>query len=276
MKINITKIKDLSIESILKSKAKTKKTRNNKIIINKKNLTNKKLLEEMDKQEKIDYNKLNYFEAIKIDKRNIFNMFFSLFMMKIKTIDILFFRDEYSYFSLSFSFYLFEILIDITINSLLFSDDIISQKYFNNGELLLITTNLLSIISNIISFIILFFTEKLINQNLIFEKINKEIKSNVNYLRLFIKISRFLQLKIIIFYFILFNIGLFCTYYLFVFCATYKKIQKNLLTNYIVGSLWSFGLTAFICLVVAITRKIAIIGQIKKLFIISKYIDDMF
>ena len=135
---------------------------------------------------------------------------------------------------------------------------------------------MLSVASNVISFIILLFTEKLINQNLIFEKINKEIKSNVNYLRIFIKISCFLKLKIIVFYFILFIIGLFCTYYLFIFCAIYMKSQKDLTTNYIIGSLWSFGFTVFTCLVATVTRKIALKKGIKKLFIISQYINDTF
>ena len=274
MKINVLNRENITIKTILKTKIKSNNICNHKMIKKVNSFTEKKLSEKID--EHIDYNELNYFEAVKKDKRNIFKMFLSIFLVKIKTIEILFFRDEYSYFSLSFSFYLFEILLDITINSLLFSDDVISQKYFNNGELLLITTNMLSIASNVISYIILLFTEKLINQNLIFEKINKEIKSDYNYLKIFIKISCFLKLKIIVFYFTLFNIGLFCTYYLFIFCAIYKKIQKDLTTNYIVGTLWSFGFTVFTCLVVTITRKIAIKKRIKKLFIISKYIDDTF
>ena len=227
-------------------------------------------------KEVINYNELHYFEAVEKDKRNIFQIFLSLFYMKIKTIKILFFRDEYSYFSLTFSLYLFEILLDITINSLLFSDDVISQKYYNNGELLLITSNILSIMSNIISFIVLLFAEKLIDQNLIFEKINEEIKNKDNYYKIFLKISWFLKLKTIVFYFFLFFIGLFCTYYLFIFCSIYKSIQKNLAINYIIGTLWSFGFSIFICILVTITKKIAIKKRIKKLYLISKFIDDKF
>ena len=224
----------------------------------------------------INYNELQYFEAVEKDKRNIFQIFLSLFYMKLKTIKILFFRDEYSYFSLIFSLYLFEILLDITINSLLFSDDVISQKYYNNGELLLITSNILSITSNIISYIILLFTEKLIDQNLIFEKINEEIKNKYNYYIIFLKISWFLKLKIRVFYFVLFFIGLFSTYYLFIFCSIYKNIQKNLAINYIIGNLWSFSFSIFICIFVTITRKISIKKRIKKLYLISKFIDDKF
>ena len=55
-------------------------------------------------EEDINYNELHYFEAVEKDKRNIFQIFLSLFFMKIKIIKILFFRDEYSYFSLIFSY----------------------------------------------------------------------------------------------------------------------------------------------------------------------------
>ena len=73
------------------------------------------------KREKIDYNELSYIEAFEKDKRNIVQIFLSLFFIKLKTIQILFFRKDLSHFSLNFSFYIFEILLDITINSLLFS-----------------------------------------------------------------------------------------------------------------------------------------------------------
>ena len=229
-----------------------------------------------NKIEKIDYNELSYIDAFEQDKRNIFQIFLSLFYLKLKTIQILFYRNEFSHLSLSLSLYFFEILLDVTINSLLFSDDVISQKYFNNGELLFITTNILSISSNIISFFILLYTEKLINYYLVLDEITKEIKDQNNYYKIYIKLKCCFRIKIFIFYIILFFIGIFCTYYLFIFCAIYKNIQKNLVINYIIGTLWSLGFTIFICLLVTITRKIAIKNRIKRLYIISKFIDDKF
>ena len=229
-----------------------------------------------ENEDSIDYNELPFFEAFKKDKRNIIEIFLSYFCLKMKTIQIFFFRNEFTHFSLSFSFYVFEILLDITINSLLFTDDVISEKYFNNGELLLITENMLSISSNIISYFILLLTEKLINQNLVYDNITKEIKDSKNYYKIFAKLTCCLRLKLTIFYSILLFIGLFCTYYLFIFCAIFHKIQKNLFVNYILSSLWSLGFTVFICLFVTITRKISINKRNKKLYIISKFIDEKF
>jgi hypothetical protein len=226
--------------------------------------------------EKIDYSELYYEEALEKDQRNIFQIFLSLFVLKLQSIQIIFYPKEFTHLSLTLSLYSFEYLLDLTVNSLLFSDDIISQKYYNNGELLLFTTNLLSISSNIISFFILYLLEKLINQYEVLDVVTKEIKDSDNFLKVFNKLTRCFDLKIKIFYFILTIIAFLCTYYLFIFFSIYKKIQKDLFINYIVGSLWSLGFTVSICLFITITRKISIKKKIKRMFIISKFIDDIF
>ena len=179
--------------------------------------------------ENIEYNELSYNDAFEQDKRNTIRIFLSFFYLKIKIIQILFYKKEFSHYSLVFSFYFFEIILDLTINSLLFSDDVISQKYFNNGELLLITTNMLSVSSIIISYFILLFTEKWINHNLVLDDICKEIKDSYEYYFIYLKLLCCFKFKITIFYFIILFIGFFCTYYLFVFCAIFKKIQKKLI-----------------------------------------------
>ena len=224
----------------------------------------------------IEYNELPYNDALEQDKRNVVRVFLSFFYLKIKIIQILFYKKDFSHYSLVFSFYFFEIILDLTINSLLFSDDVISQKYFNNGELLLITTNMLSVSSIIISYFILLFTEKLINHNLVLDEVCKEIKDSNEYYFVYLKLLCCFKFKLTIFYFIILFIGFFCTYYLFVFCAIFKKIQKNLFINYIIGNFWSLGFTIIVCLFATITRKIALKHKIKRLYIISKYIDDKF
>ena len=248
---------------------KTNNNNNNKI-------TKKKLSEISRKEEEIDYNELNYEEALEKDQRNIIQIFISLFTLKLQTIQIFFYPKEFTHLSLTLPLYLFDILLDLTINSLLFSDDIISQKYYNNGELLLFTTNLLSISSNVISFFILYLLEKLINQYEVLDIITKEVKDIYKFLILFINLRRCFDFKITIFFFILTILGILCTYYLFIFFAIYKEIQEDLFVNYIVGSLWSLGYTTFMCLFVTVTRKISIIKKIKRLFILSKFVDEKF
>ena len=122
----------------------------------------------------------------------------------------------------------------------------------------------------------MFWTEQLIDYYDILDMIKNEIKNKKHYYQIFIKILHCIELKIKFFYLILFLLGLFCTYYLFLFFTIYKKIQKTLFINYIIGSLWSLAFTVGICLIITIIRKIAIKTKIKRLYILSKFIDDKF
>ena len=224
--------------------------------------------------EKIDYSELTYLESLEKDKRNIFAMFKSVFILKFQTLQIIFFPKEFTHISITLSLYLFDIFLDITLNSLLFSDQIMSEKYHNEGSLFFITSNILSISANIASFIIIYFIEKLINQYEVLKMVCAQIKNINKFLSLYIILFRCFKIKIIIFYILIFLIGLLCTYYLFIFFAIYKKIQKDLFFNYFIGNLWSLGFTVFISLSIAITRKIALKIKYKRLFIISKFIEE--
>ena len=252
----------------------------NENMIGEKNLSGNDFIQSFDsnkvKNNPINYNELTYGQAVKKDERNLIQIFISLFNIKLEIIQILFFPKEFSHKSLTLSLYLFDLLLDLTINSLLFSDDVISQKYYDNGELKLLTSNILSITSNIISNFLLFLTEKLIDYYDILIDISKEIKNNNEFYKIFIKISCLIQFKIILFFIFVFIIGIFCTYYLFIFCAIYKKIQKNLFINYIIGSVWSLAFTVGICLIITIIRKIALSKKIKRLYLISRFIDEKF
>ena len=88
--------------------------------------------------DEIDIDNSPYTQALRLNKRNIFIMFFNIFKMKIEIIAL-------SIYSLDFLFSYF-------MNALLYSDDVVSQKYHNNGSLDLITSLSLSIISNIVSY----------------------------------------------------------------------------------------------------------------------------
>ena len=228
----------------------------------------------MENEERIDYNELSYYDAIKRDNRSFLQIFFSEFNLKLEIIQLSFFPKEYSHKSLTLPLYLFDLLLDLTINALLFSDDIISQKYYNNGKLKMVTSNVLSIFSILISNIILYFARVLINNYEIFNIIVREVKRKNDYYRIFIKISCILRLRIAAFFFFIIIIEMISMHYLFIFCAIYKKLQKNLFINYIIGSCWQLCYTIAICFLVTILRKIALNNKIKRLFVISRFIDD--
>ena len=242
------------------------------------NLTKMNLNKINSKENKndINYNELTYSQAIKQDKRGIINTFFSCLNSKFEIIQILFFPNEFSHRSLTLTLYIYELLLDLTSNALLFSDDVISQKYYNNGELLFITSQILSISSNIISCFIVYITSNLVHYYETFEEAVLEAKNPKKLYKIFIKISWFIYLKIAIFYIIVLIFGIFCSYYLFIFCAIFKKIQKNLYINYIIGTLWSLLYKVAFSIIITVLRKISIYKKYKRLYIISKFIDEKF
>ncbi len=187
---------------------------------------------------------------------------------------IIFYPKEFDHFSLALSLFLYELLIDFTLNALLFSDDIISQKYYNNGNLLFITSNILSIASNIISSLYIYLIEFLVNYNDILDAAKQETNSEILFYKIFLKIYKLILCKIRIFYIFVFITGLGCVSYLLLFCSIYQRIQKYLFINYIIGTLWSFGYKIIFSILSTIMRKIALLKRYKRLYLIAKFIDE--
>ena len=134
------------------------------------------LVNNNNNDDEIDKNELNdipYIQALRIDKRQLIEIFTSIFIKEIGILNIFFYRNIYSHFSLVISTYLLESLLDLTLNFLLYSDDVVSEKYNNNGNLSFLTSLTLSFISNIVSSIIIFLISKLVNYPNIIEAIIK-------------------------------------------------------------------------------------------------------
>ena len=223
-----------------------------------------------------ELNELTYCQALENDKRNLVDTFFCVFKLKIDIIQILFYPEEFTHFSILISCYCFGLLMDLTLNVLFFSDDIISQKYNNNGNLLLITTIVISLISNVISNFILYFVEKLINYNEILKLISNEIKDRKMYYLLFVRQSKSYKKKIFVFFIMIFIIGLCFVYYIFLFSAIYKNMQIEIWKNYFSGVLESLLYTLILSAIIAIIRKISLSYRYKQLYVVSKYIDSTF
>ena len=272
--------KNLEINTIYKTKKhSSKKTKRIKSKIKDDEITSKiqiKMYEKNIKKEKnlIEYNELTYAQALIKDKRNILQIFFSYFNDKIDLVQIIFYPKEFDHFSIALTLFLYELLIDFTLNALLFSDDVISQKYYNNGNLLLITSNILSVASNIFSTFFTCLVRFLVNYNEVLEAAKQETNSEYLFYKIFIKIYKLVSCKIRIFFILVFISGLGFVYYLLLFCTVYKRIQKNLFINYIIGTLWSFGYKIVFSILSTFMRKIALIRRYKRLYIISKFINE--
>ena len=90
--------------------------------------------------------------------------------------------------------------LDFTINSLLFSDDVISSKHKNKGKMSIEISLLLSILSNTISHILSFFFVRLTSFSMIYQEMTRELHINNNVLIKCSKIIHIINRRIIIYY----------------------------------------------------------------------------
>ena len=103
-------------------------------------------------------------------------------------------------------------------------------------------------------------------------KIIKEKDSIKNYLFLINNKLRKLKNKLIVYFILVFSLGLFFLYFVTSFCAVYRNSQKY----WIIGCLESFGIDSLvsiiICLFLSLFRYISVKKHIKCFFILSDLI----
>ena len=231
----------------------------------------KKKYKDKDKDE-IEYDDLPFQMALRMDNRKILFIFKKKVTEKIKILDI--FINKIIKEILLSEYFLY-LLIDLTMNAMLYSDNIVSHKSHNNGKLDTIIVLLLSAFANILSSIIGYYLELLIGFE---ERIIdiKEIKKEIIFLRVFKIIMREIIIRVIIFFIFEILIIIFCTYYLFIFFTIYHKSQMSLLKNYLISLIESWTLNILIAILIILFRKIGIYFKNKYIYNISKYLDKNF
>ena len=251
-------------------KSNANKTKTKKISKNKKEASTY-----ISKIEEKDYNILPYSQAIKFDKRNIFSIFLSIMKMKIDIISILFYPEEFTHKSLTFCIYTLDFLISFFINALLYTDDVISEKYHNNGKLETFTTLFLSITSNIISFIIMYIIKRLAAYSEVLSRMVRDVKKKNEYILAFKKVYLVIKIKVFSFFYISFILSLFVSIYLSIFCHIYTKIQSSLIISYLMGLIESLAYSIGIPLIICILRYFGLKRKSIYAYRTSVYLDDL-
>ena len=222
---------------------------------------------------KEDLNDLPYTLALTFDKRSIFQIFYSLIIQKLEIIN-LFISDEKVKLMIICE-YILSLLINFFFNALLYSDEVISNKYHNNGELDFIVTLFLSISSNIITSIICYYVNYSKGIDERYELIMK-IKKEYYYLKNIIIFFKYLKIKFIFFF--MSEILIICSsfYYTVIFFIIYSKSIGSLIVNYFSSLFESFLTSIIICIIIVSTRKIGLAFSSKKLYNTSKYINNYY
>jgi len=226
--------------------------------------------EEIKKEELDD---LPYALALNYDKRNIFKIFSTLIIQKLELINLFISNEKVKLILICE--YILSLLINFLFNALLYSDDVISNKYHNNGELDIIVTLFLSISSNIITSIICFYVNYSKGIDEKYELI-MTIKKVYSYLKNIIIFFKYLKIKFIFFFICELLIIFISFYYIVIFFIIYSYSTGSLIVNYLTSLFESFLTSIIISIIIASIRKIGLIFSIKELYNTSKYINKYF
>ena len=171
--------------------------------------------------------------------------------------------------------YILALLINFFFNALLYSDDVVSNKYHNNGELDMIVTLTLSILSNLVTSIFCYYIKY---SRGIEDRLNLilEIRHKIHFYRNLKIFLLYLKIKFICFYISQLVILSACMYYIVIFCILYPCSQKSLIINYCYSLVESIITSFSITLIILITRKIGLSCSNKNIYNISKYINYKF
>ena len=225
---------------------------------------------------KKEINNVPYTQALRIDNRNFFQMFLSVLFHQIEIIDIFYYKNEYKHLSITLSIYVFELCLDLTLNCLLYTDDVVSEKYNNNGSIEFFTSLSLSFMSNIFASIIAFIVGKLAEYAEILELMIKDAYKKDKYLLNIMKFKNYLKLKLTSFFIIQYIINILMCYYLMIFCTVYHKTQVSIMVNYIIGICESMLISLGLTIITSIIRFVSIKYKSKYAYYTSKYFFENF
>lgn len=203
-------------------------------------------------------------------------MFLSVLAHEIDIIDIFYYKNAMTHISINLSIYVFELCLDLTLNCLLYTDEVVSEKYNNNGSIKFFTSLSLSFMSNIFASIIAYIVGKLAEYGEIMELMLKDVVIKKQYFLHMIKFKKYLKLKISGFFIIQGFINICMFYYLMIFWTIYHKTQASVMINYIIGIAESIAISLGIAFITSLLRYISIKKEWKSMYYTSKYFFDNF
>ena len=204
------------------------------------NNTEKKEKEDLDD---LEYNDLDYLEALEKDNRNFMRVYFSLLKREHIIIFTFLTCNDYNIFSIKLSKFFFLICTDMALNVFFFSDESMHNIYQNEGKFNFFDQLVQMIYSTIVSQLLQIFLNYLTMTDIHYyqiKEIRNEIKSNYKVL----KIIKCIKIKLVVFYVFTFLLFLFYWYIISSFCAVYENTQIIFLTDsissFIMGLIYPF------------------------------------
>ena len=212
---------------------------------------------------------MDYEEAIIYDKRSYLKMYWSSLVDSQIILDTFFTSNNLNLFIIKLSFFIIIFEISFFLNALFYTDEYISDAYHNNGVLDFVSGLPKAIYSFLATLLLTNLLKMLSNSKSELMKLIRENSKDKDYIHLINANLKKLKIKLIIYFILIFILGLLFLYYVSAFCAVYRYSQKY----WFYGCLESFGMdflvAFFISLLLSLLKFIAIRKRIKCLFTLS-------
>ena len=210
--------------------------------------------------------------AVKVDKRNVFQVFKSFLLLKLEIINILLGREQIKIILIGE--YILSLFINFFFNALLYTDEVVSNKYHNNGQLDFAVSLTLTLLSNIITSIFCYFIKlsETVEERL--ESIMEIKKRKYHYVKNIIKLIKYTKIRFIF----LISEGIIIIglsfYYINIFYILYSKSRISLVINFLMSIVESIITSIGITIIIVIARKIGLLCKNRYSYNISKYINS--
>ena len=181
-----------------------------------------------------EINSLEYEEALILDKRNYFEYYISLLRNNYPLTFSFSKTNDYNPRIIKIFLFFFSLCLDLTVNTLFFTDDTMHKIYEDKGKFnilyqipqIIYSTFISKIIDGIIRFLAL-------SQDNIIDFKNEKEKNNLD--KKYKKLIRKLKIKFIFYFIITFIILLFFWYYETCFCGIYVNTQVHLFKDSLIS-----------------------------------------
>ena len=214
-----------------------------------------------------------YKKAIQHENRTPIHFFIFLFLNKLDLISLIFFREQYQLVSVSLTNYFFALFFDFTMNAVVFSDDVITEKYHNKGSISIWTTFTLTIASNFLSYIVAAMVKRLTNYSTVLELMMENMNRNNHFYMKGKKVFEFIKIKLYLFYGVIIGIVLISFYYIDVFCAVYSGSQWSWFSNSLISIGISLLTSLGLCILISLFRYIGLKLGSENIYNISLYLN---
>ena len=182
-----------------------------------------------------EINNLKYQEALRLDKRNYFQFYFSLLKMNHIIVFTFFNKNDCNSGIIKCILFLFSFDLYFAINALFFNEETLDQIYNDQGNFNFVYQLPQIIYSTVISSFII----KIIKYLSLTENNILKLKEKKNINEQASKLFKCLFIKFLLFFILIFIFLILIWYYLSCFCAVYRNTQNHLLKD----TLTSYGLS---------------------------------